>query len=135
MEKLKLKEVIDAIDSVSRDTQVFYSPKKKEFIYQGSYFDDFNEMEEGEEYDDDLISLPDSYEINEYRMMEDFIDTIEDVRIANCLTISLQGQGAFRRFKDMCINLDLIDKWYEFKNEKLKKMAIEWCEEHKLAYE
>ncbi len=135
MEKLKLNEVIDAIDSVSKDTEVYYSPKKNKFIFHNNYFDDFSEMEEIEEYDDSLIGLPDNYEINEYEMMEEFANNIEDTKTANCLIISLQGQGAFRRFKDMCINLGLIDKWHEFKNEKLKKLAIKWCEENKLTYE
>ena len=56
--------------------------------------------------------LPIRYYINEYEMMEDFAGTIEDTRIQN----QLQGRVVFRIFKDNCINFDIIDNWYKFRN-------------------
>ena len=74
------------------------------------------------------------YDINEYEMMEEFADTIEDVRLQNQLYISLNGSGAFRRFKDTCINYDIIDDWYKFRDEKYKDIAINWCQENNIKY-
>lgn len=74
------------------------------------------------------------YDINEYEMMEEFADTIEDVRLQNQLYISLNGSGAFRRFKVTCINYDIIDDWYKFRDEKYKDIAINWCQENIIKY-
>ena len=53
--------------------------------------------------------LPTKNDINEYEMMVEFADTIEDSKLQNQLYISLNGSGAFKRFKDTCINYDIID--------------------------
>ena len=65
----------------------------------------------------------------------DFTETIEDIRLQNQLYISLNGSGAFRRFKDTCINFDIINDWYKFRNEKYKKLAINWCKENNIEFE
>ena len=78
--------------------------------------------------------LPTKNDINEYEMMGEFVDTIEDVRLQNQLYISLNGSGAFRRFKDTCINYDIIDDWYKFRDEKYKDIAINWCQENNIKY-
>lgn len=40
-------------------------------------------------------------------MMEDFIETIDNSEISNNLQRLIQGKGAFRRFKDYCIENDI----------------------------
>ena len=64
-------------------------------------------------------------------MMVDFTETIEDIRLQNRLYISLNGSGSFRRFKDSCINFDIINDWYKFRDERYKQLAIDWCEKNK----
>lgn len=61
------------------------------------------------------IILPTQYELNEYGMIQEFIETIEDKRLYNQLLIAINGRGAFRRFKDTWINFDIINDWYKFK--------------------
>lgn len=72
--------------------------------------------------------------INEYEMMVEFVETIEDTRFQNQLYISLNG-GAFRRFKDTCINFNMIDDWYKFRDKKYKEIAINWCKENNIKFE
>ena len=91
--------------------------------------------EEQEEIYDEYIGLPTKYDIDEYSMMEDFIETIEDERLYNQLYIAISGKGAFRRFKDTCINFDIINDWYKFREEKYKELAIEWCKDNNIEYE
>ena len=78
--------------------------------------------------------LPTKNDINEYEMMVEFADTIEDSKLQNQLYISLNGSGAFKRFKDTCINYDIIDDWYKFRDEKYKDIAINWCQENNIKY-
>ena len=42
-------------------------------------------------------------------MIQDFTETIEDTRLQNQLYITINDNGAFRKFKDICINFDIID--------------------------
>ena len=132
--KVKLNDIIMGLESTDEETRVYYSRKKNELVYFGDYIENDDEEEELLD-EDDLIALPDRYEINEYRMMEDFIETVDDVKDHNCLIISIQGSGAFRRFKDMAINLGLIDKWYEFRDKAYRYIAIDWCSRKHLEFE
>ena len=68
-------------------------------------------------------------------MMEEFIETIEDIRFYNQLQISINRCDAFRRFKDTYINFDIIKNWYKFRNEKYKEIAIEWCNKNNIKFE
>lgn len=97
---------------------------------------DFKDLDENEldELFEQSIMLPTRYDINEYEMMEDFVETIENVKLQNQLYISLNGRGAFRRFKDTCINFDIIDDWYKFRDERYKDLAINWCKENNIEF-
>lgn len=73
-------------------------------------------------------------EINEYKMMEDFIETIDNSEISNNLQRLIQGKGAFRRFKDYCIEIDIIQELYNFRDKRYKEIAISWCKQNELEY-
>ena len=83
---------------------------------------------------DNMISFPRKYDLNEYRIMEDFIETVSDAHIRDCLSIAIEGKGAFRRFKDTAARLGVIDAWYEFKDQALLTFAKRWCEDNGLQY-
>lgn len=132
---VKLSMITEGMEMADDETRVYYDPKNNELKYFGDYMDLDEEEREEEEYNDDLISLPDKYEIHEYSMMEEFVEGIEDPKDYNCMAIAINGRGAFRRFKDMAANLGLLEKWYKFREEKYKEIAREWCERHDLEYE
>ncbi len=49
------------------------------------------------------------------------------------LWIALNGKGAFRRFKDVLLNYpEKREKWFSFKDERLKKRVMEWLEENEI---
>ncbi len=132
--KIKLTEIIDALEEVNEGDclDAYYNPSTKQIFYSNiAEYEDLNE----DELDDlfcSSIPLPTKFEINEYRMMEEFIETIEDVKLYNQLQIAINGKGAFRRFKDTCINFEIIDDWYKFRDEKYKELALSWCKEYKI---
>lgn len=133
--KVKLDDVIEALDFVNMEHDAYYNPLKNEIFY--SDICDYTDLNEDEldELFRNSIELPTQYEINEYSMIEEFIETIEDVRVYNQLQIAINGRGAFRRFKDTCINFDIIEDWYKFRDEKYKEIAIEWCNDNNINYE
>ena len=133
--KVKLSEVIDALDFTNDEIEYYYNPDNSEIFM--SNIGDFEDLTEDEldELFEKSIMLPTRYDINEYEMMEDFTETIEDIRLKNQLYISLNGSGAFRRFKDTCINFDIINDWYKFRDERYKELAINWCKENNIEFE
>lgn len=133
--KVKLSEVIDALDFTNDEIEYYYNPDTEEiFMSNIGEFEDLNEDELDELFEKSIM-LPTRYDINEYEMMKDFVETIIDTRLQNQLYISLNGSGAFRRFKDTCINFDIINDWYKFKDERYKEIAIDWCKENNIKFE
>ena len=132
--KVKLDDIIDALEFVNdgMNTTAYLNPENLKIVY----IDDYTDIseEEKEEIYDEYIGLPTKYYIDEYSMMEEFIETIEDERLYNQLYIAINGKGAFRRFKDTCINFDIIDDWYKFRDKKYKELATTWCKDNNIEY-
>lgn len=87
-------------------------------------------LQNGENY----VELPSKVEINEYRIMEDFCHSVEDRGISENLSDAIKGRGAFGRFKDNIVRLGIEARWYKYKDEALKRMAIEWCKGNNIDY-
>ena len=133
--KVKLTEVIDALDFINDEIEYYYNPDTEEiFMSNIGEIENLNEDELDELFEKSIM-LPTRYDINEYEMMEDFAETIEDTRLQNQLYISLNGRGVFRRFKDTCINFDIIDDWYNYRDQKYKELAINWCKDNNIEFE
>jgi hypothetical protein len=82
-----------------------------------------------------LKMFPIKIDIHKYSIMEDFIKTISDNLLHNQLLIAINGIGAFRRFKDICINFGCIDDWYKFRSKKYKEIAVKWYMKNNLKCE
>lgn len=125
--KVKLNDVLDALEMVSSKKDCYYNPETSEiFLSSIGEFENYSEDELEELFDKSII-LPSEYDIHEYSIMEDFVETISDTKLQNQLYIALNGRGAFRRFKDTCINFDIINDWYKFRDERYREIAIDWC--------
>lgn len=57
-----------------------------------------------------------------------FIDDLDDTRLAARLRRAISGRGAFRRFKDALAehDLDLLDRWHAFSNDRQRGRARSW---------
>jgi hypothetical protein len=84
--------------------------------------------------DNRFIGLPTKFDIDEYRIMEKYCFSVGDEKIAEVLYRAIKGSGAFRRFKDSVHQLDVAEDWYQYRDETIKRMAIEWCEQNGIAY-
>lgn len=81
------------------------------------------------------IKIPTQFDINEYSMMEEFIETVENSRKSSILYKAISGKGAFRRFKDAVCDLGLEKCWLAYRNTAYCKIAQQWCEDSKVQYE
>ena len=134
--KVKLNDVIEAIDCVNDEIQYFYSTKTEEIlmVWEGMVNgeDAPDLIEEIEGSLDEYIILPGQYEIDEYSMMEEFIDSLPEGYKQDKLYDAISGRGAFRRFKDEVYELGLEQKWYKYRDSEYEKLVIEWCEKNSL---
>ena len=131
---VKLSKIIDGLEMVGDMVDCYYNPNKDEiFLSNIGEYGDLSEDEIDELFEESII-LPTQYEINEYQMMVYFIETIDNLEIKNNLKRLIQGKGAFRRFKDYCFEMNIIQDWYNYKNEKYKEIAIDWCKQNELEY-
>jgi len=83
---------------------------------------------------ENYVELPSKVEINEYRIMEDFCHSVEDRGISEKLSAAIKGRGTFSRFKENIVKLGIEARWYKYRKEAFKKIAIEWCEDRNIDY-
>ncbi len=79
--------------------------------------------------------LPDLFDIDEYGMMADFTYSRQDPCVGELLAAAIRGKGAFRRFKDTVQRVGVSEEWYRYRDESMRRKAIEWCEANGIAYE
>ena len=145
----KLKDIIDGMEFQSDEINSYLNKVTGKVVTipneafnavesgDDSLYDFGPEMlEEAREVSDgkDWISLPDRFDIDEYRMMENFALSVEDDKSSGLLQVALQGSGAFRRFKDTAIILKLEQDWYDYRNRAYKEAAIDWCKAYNIEY-
>ena len=82
-----------------------------------------------------FIPPPDQYEFHEYRVMEEFIRSIDDNEAANQLWDAINGRGAFRYFKDTLHRLGIQQSWYDYLEKAQRAFVIEWAKESNVAFE
>lgn len=155
MKPVKLKDIVDEMEMQMDEYRKYLCKETGEIVSVST--EELSIAEESEEDDDfseypdwqqdsikdamdvivnweNYVELPDKWEINEYDIMEDFCGSIRNDRISNALYSAIQGRGAFRRFKDVIIRFGVEKDWYNFREEALKEIAINWCEENDIAY-
>jgi len=69
-----------------------------------------------------------------YQDMADFAEGISDDRAGRRLARAIQGEGAFRRFKDELHEEypDLLPAWYAFRDARAIRRAVEWLADNSL---
>lgn len=131
-----LNEIISALYSVDDEAYCYYDKRKQEVFIVASYIEQEMTDDELEEYldSDDLLPLPSKYEIHEYKIMEEFIETLTQSVGKEQLREAIRSKGAFRRFKQ-CLNYHGIEKmWFHYRDEAYKEIAIAWSEANHLEF-
>jgi hypothetical protein len=69
----------------------------------------------------------------QYRWMERYIATVEEPELRQKLVGSIDGKGAFRRFKDVLMAYPVErERWFTFRSERLRAAMQSWLEAHSL---
>ena len=137
---IKLSALMEAIELASDSGTYYYDFDKQESIYlsEDSWDWDEDDMEISELIDtewDRFIRLPEQREIRGYRMMEGFIEKLDNQKMQSELYRAIQGRGAFRRFKDKIRYEGIEQQWYDYQNNAYREFALRWCKENDIRCE
>lgn len=134
---IDLDEIIDAIQGGGRGVSYFLNTSTGDIIMRDEKFPyrELNDIDD--ELDKEwgsILELPTQRDANEIRMMRDFVYQLPQGQAKDALNVALQGQGIFRRFKDVCKNYDLLNDWYEFEDMRYEEFASNWCKENEVQF-
>src|SRR3972149_2554227 len=130
-----LKEICILFEDSSCEHRGYLDLKTGEIV---QIFDDIMDPDEKEELDDKVdeglgkryITIPNAESHEGYQDMEDFIETVKEVKLKEKLYNAITRKGAFRRFKDALNSYpNERERWFKFKDEKVMGRVNEWLDE------
>jgi len=147
----KLSEIIDEMELITDFRNVYLNRRTGEMARFGD--DDLHLAESGGDTghlpdwqaelieqarevlaSDDYVSLPASYDIDEYPMMREFSRSESDPRRREELLRAINGRGAFRSFRDAIHRLQITEPWYRYRRSGMRQLAVGWLAEHGIDY-
>lgn len=137
--KIRLDQVIDAIETADDAYTYFYDTQSKETIfladpmYTGERDEALAELIENSS--GRFLRFPSKYDIHEYSIMQSFIDDMPDGAARRELASAIRGKGAFRRFKNGIRYHRIAEAWYSYQASSYREIAIRWCRDNDLEYE
>jgi hypothetical protein len=94
-------------------------------IFRGS--EDSEERLREVENSPDFVYIEPISSREQYRWMEEFIETVEESNLKDKLNIAIDGKGAFRRFKDVLVGYPAErERWFGKRASKLRAHMKEW---------
>ncbi len=150
--RVKLDEIIEGLECQSDESSSFLDKTTSKVVlisnYEISAAEDNDPIEDFPDWEKDLvriakeivdetgkyIDLPTKFDIHEYSIMEKFCLSLNDDEMSDNLYSVIKGSGAFGRFKDAIGEYDIADDWYKYRNDALKEIAIEWCQENGIEF-
>jgi hypothetical protein len=149
---VKLQAIIEELEIQFDEPRTFLNIQTGEII--SVTLDDLRAAEDEEQFDhlpeweqedrkvandifenfENYKELPTKYELNEYEIIQDFCLTVGDESKQAILLSSIKGKGAFRRFKDKISDFEMEDKWYSYRDERYKQIAIKWCLDNNIIF-
>lgn len=84
--------------------------------------------------DSKFIKLPTKYDIHEYRIMEDFIGTLENGILQDEFYRAIQGKGAFQRFENKLDQNGLDQDWFKYRNDRFAAFLRDWLRSNKIHF-
>jgi hypothetical protein len=147
---VSLRDVVEALDLQSDELRSCLDPGTGEIVtfnQQEARIAKSGEWEDAPEWmqlylptvkraleGDHMLELPDRAHIDEWRMMQDFALEEEQCRCRAELSSAINGDGAFRHFKNAIQRLGLEDSWYKYREAAFEQVARQWLEANKIPY-
>lgn len=137
--KIKLEQVIDAIETADDVFTYFYDTQTGETVFLQDELITGERDEALEELIETaptgrFLRFPTKYDIREYSIMESFVESLPSGAARQELARTIRGRGAFRRFKNGIRYHGLEQQWYDYRDQAYREIAIRWCRDEGIEY-
>ena len=137
--KIKLEQVIEAIETADDAFTYFYDTQTGETVYLQDEMITGERNEELKELIENaprgrFLRFPTKYDIHEYSIMESFVESLPPGAARHELVHSIRGKGAFRRFKNGIYYHRIEQQWYDYRDQTYREIAIRWCRDEEIEY-
>lgn len=138
MKKVKTnKEELFGQFEFSSSEMTFYLDTQTGEIVTISEFDDLEEEGKTKELIEDeperFIAFPEQDSRRGYDDMVDFTNALTNRELQDKLAIALNGQGCFRRFKDVLLDYpEEREAWFAFEGKRQRERFEEWLEDEEI---
>lgn len=131
-----LRDIADKLDEMMDSWEQYLNTATGDFVTlsDGLYVEADEELAEEIESSRDYVRLPNQHEIREYDIMEEFADTVMNVRKRERLFQALGSRKPFRHFKNVLYYTGLDDAYYAFRSAAYIGIAKRWCEDNDIPY-
>ena len=152
--RVKLSDIIDSINFQSSNTSCYLDRERGEVFLVSKEL--LRAAEEDAELEDDpgwekeqvklareilrdkkgerYILIPGKFVSHEYSTMENFCISLDDEKISKPLCQAIFGGGAFNRFNKCIHRYGVVDDWYMYRYNSMKRIVIDWCEANNVEY-
>ncbi|ACF11023.1 conserved hypothetical protein [Chlorobaculum parvum NCIB 8327] len=136
---IRLKDVIEGIHAIDDEVRGFLNVRTGRVVMLS--VDDLDAAANGSPENamaqevlrsSDYRELPDQFEVDDYSIMQQFCETVDDDPLRRGLLRSMQGRGASMRIRHTVHEYGVEEAWSAFRKEALRPIAIEWLEKHEL---
>jgi hypothetical protein len=148
--KANLKAIVDAFEMQTDESRAYFDSDTGEVYHvsleligaaeNGEEDPDIPEWQEKEwelaqriVASDRILRLPTKHDIHEWEIMNRFSQSMKKDSVSDDLLDAIHGPGAFRSFKSALRRHRIEQDWYDFRDQALRDIAAEWCEDHGIA--
>jgi len=128
--KINLDELCSAMENSSFESEYYLDLATGEIILLAENLDDEDGHKLRKKIDtetDRFEPIPQAESRERYQDMQDFIATIKDEHLSELLDVAIDGQGAFRRFKDVLLkHPEERERWFKFSDGRMTDRALNW---------
>jgi hypothetical protein len=134
--RVRLQDIVEAIDLPGQEWQSFLNRDTGTIVTRAND----GVVAQDEDFDPDAlddpayVALPDSFEVHEWSMMEQFAD-VRPGRQREELMDAIHQRGAFRAFKSAIRRIGIEEEWYRFRQDAFERIAKDWLDANGIEYD
>ncbi len=131
LDNVLLDNIAMAMNDGSYETEWYLDTEKATTTFISDYDEELTEdvmqMIEADEKGERFILIPEKPSRDGWNLMNEFIHSLDDIdeTTRRSLFRSIEGRGAFRRFKDIVYEFGIQDRWFEYSGRKERKEVLE----------
>jgi hypothetical protein len=106
---------------------IVYVSRSTGQTYFRSDMADVDELPDDVEENDDYVEIPHKHDLDlGKKLVWEFVD-LQIPGLKNKVQGIFSRRGAYSRYKAYLADLDLLDAWFRFENERTREALLEWC--------